>query len=72
MAFPSFHSCMQHVVINKKAQQDLSFRKGLSSTLIPNVFDFDNPPPPVDDYSVMFVKSWASVKIKFLFCSQRA
>jgi glycosyltransferase involved in cell wall biosynthesis len=42
------------VVINQAAQEQLSLRKGASSLLIPNVFDFDNPPPEVDDYAQDF------------------
>jgi glycosyltransferase involved in cell wall biosynthesis len=44
---PSFH----HVVINSYASRQLSLRTGDSSTLIPNVMDFDNPPPEPDGYA---------------------
>lgn len=50
MAFPSRDHDLQHVVINQTAQEELAHRKGVSSILIPNVFDFENPPPPPDDY----------------------
>jgi mannosylglucosylglycerate synthase len=51
MAFPPRNRDIQHVVINQTAQEELSWRKGVPSTLIPNVLDFENPPPPIDSYS---------------------
>lgn len=51
MAFPPRHPHLQHVVINAAAQEDLSWRRGASSILIPNVLDFENPPPPMDQYA---------------------
>lgn len=54
-AFPPRVPNMRHVVINQAAQEQLSFRKGVASTYIPNVFDFDNPPSPdPDEYAVDF------------------
>jgi len=50
-AFPSRDHDLQHVVINQDAQQNLAHRKGVSSHLVPNVVDFENPPPPLDDYA---------------------
>lgn len=51
MAFPPSLPSIQHVTINSAAQQDLSHRKGVSSTLVPNVLDFDNPPSGPDKYT---------------------
>lgn len=51
MAFPPHLPSIHHVVLNSSADNQLSFRTGISATIIPNVMDFDNPPPPVDDYS---------------------
>lgn len=51
LAFPCKIPGMQHVVINQAAQEQLSWRKGLSSMLVPNVLDFDHPPPPIDTYA---------------------
>ncbi|HKJ46467.1 MAG TPA: glycosyltransferase family 4 protein [Balneolales bacterium] len=51
MAFPPREYDMQHVVINQTGQEQLSWRKGLSSTLVPNVLDFETPPPSIDSYS---------------------
>lgn len=51
MAFPPHLPSIRHVVINSSAANQLSLRTGISSLLIPNVMDFDHPPPPPDDYS---------------------
>ncbi|MGE4453147.1 MAG: glycosyltransferase [Sphaerochaeta sp.] len=40
-----------HVVINTKAQQDLQERKGITATIIPNVFDFSQGPWQKDEYN---------------------
>ncbi len=50
-AFPPRAFNMQHVVINLAAQEELSWRKGITSLLLPNVFDFENPSPPTDTYA---------------------
>jgi len=50
-AFPPRQSGIQHVVINEGAQEELAWRKGVSSTLIPNVFDFEGAPPEPDEYT---------------------
>ena len=54
MAFPPSLPSIQHVTINSFAQQDLSHRKGVSSVLVPNVLDFENPPPEPDEYARQF------------------
>ena len=51
MSFPPKLSNMRDVVINQEAQEQLALRKGISSLVIPNVFDFDNPPDPADEYA---------------------
>ena len=51
MAFPPRIPHLQHVVINQAAKDQLGWRKGISSLLIPNVLDYENPPQPVDDYA---------------------
>ena len=51
MAFPPRIQHLQHVVINQAAREDLAWRKGIPSVLIPNVLDFDNPPGPIDEFS---------------------
>lgn len=52
MAFPPHLSSIQHVTINSSGDNQLSLRTGISGTIIPNVMDFENPPPPVDDYAM--------------------
>lgn len=54
MAFPPSLPSIQHVTINSFAQQGLSHRKGESSLLVPNVLDFENPPPAPDEYAADF------------------
>ncbi|HUV51233.1 MAG TPA: glycosyltransferase family 4 protein [Anaerolineae bacterium] len=44
MAFPPALPNIEHVVINSAAKEELALRTGISSTIIPNVLDFDNPP----------------------------
>jgi len=51
MAFPPHLDSILHVVINSSADNQLSLRTGISATIIPNVMDFDTPPPPLDDYA---------------------
>ena len=67
MAFPPHLPAIQHTVINSSADNQLSLRTGISATVIPNVMDFNNPPPlpqghttcaiasgkegPLDDYA---------------------
>jgi glycosyltransferase involved in cell wall biosynthesis len=42
---------IQHVTINTLAQEQLAMRKGDSSLLIPNVLNFEQPPPEPDEYA---------------------
>ncbi|MDY6904294.1 MAG: glycosyltransferase family 4 protein [Thermodesulfobacteriota bacterium] len=51
MAFPPHLNQIRDVVINSSADNQLSLRTGISATVIPNVMDFENPPPPPDDYT---------------------
>lgn len=54
MAFPPRLPSIQHVTINSAAQEALSHRCGQSSVLVPNVLDFENPPPQPDEYCSHF------------------
>ena len=54
MAFPPRLPSIQHVTINSFAQQDLSWRKGCPSILVPNVLDFEKPPSPADQFAEDF------------------
>ncbi len=49
-AFPPTLKSINHVVINSYAQRMLALRTGTSSTVIPNVMDFESPPPEPDGY----------------------
>ncbi len=51
MAFPPHLRSMRHVVINSSADNQLSLRTGISPLVIPNVMDFNSPPPAPDDYT---------------------
>jgi glycosyltransferase involved in cell wall biosynthesis len=51
MAFPPVLPSIEHVVINSVADTQLSLRTGISSHIIYNVMDFDNPPEPPDEYT---------------------
>jgi mannosylglucosylglycerate synthase len=50
-AFPPLLYKMEHVVINSMAQKELARRLGIPSQVIPNVLDFETPPPGLDDYN---------------------
>lgn len=50
-AFPPVHPCIQHVVINSIAGEELARRTGERWTLVPNVLNFSNVPTGMDDYT---------------------
>jgi glycosyltransferase involved in cell wall biosynthesis len=50
-AFPPPLPSVRHVVINSVQAQQLAWRRGLASHVIPNVMDFDTPPEPLDEYA---------------------
>ena len=50
-SFPPNLASIKHVVINTPARRELAQRKGVPSSLIPNVFDFEAEPPTVDEYT---------------------
>lgn len=49
--YPPNLNSVKHVVINSSAGHQLGLRTGISSTLIPNVMNFENPEPPIDDFN---------------------
>jgi glycosyltransferase involved in cell wall biosynthesis len=51
MAFPPDLPSIDHVTINSFAKRQLALRKGVAATMMPNIMDFENPPPPPDDYT---------------------
>ena len=50
-AFPPLLYGIEHVVINSMAQKELARRLGIPSQVIPNVLDFETPPPGIDEYN---------------------
>lgn len=50
-AFPPRLHSVYHVVINSEARRQLAFRCGISSVMIPNVWDFDAEPAQADAYN---------------------
>jgi mannosylglucosylglycerate synthase len=50
-AFPPLLRSIEHVVINSLQQKELARRLGIPSQVIPNVLDFETPPPGIDDYN---------------------
>jgi glycosyltransferase involved in cell wall biosynthesis len=51
MAFPPNLPTLNHIVINSFANEQLGLRTGISGRVVPNIMDFENPPPPPDDYT---------------------
>ena len=51
-AFPPTLPSIRHVVINSLQAQQIASRYGVTSRVIPNVMDFDSPPPAPDAYLV--------------------
>ena len=45
---------IKHVVINSLGQQQMMRRKGINSTVVPNIFDFEAPPWTEDEYNADF------------------
>lgn len=50
-AFPPNLPSIRHVVINSVQAKQLASRIGAVAMIIPNVMDFDSPPPPLDEYA---------------------
>lgn len=53
-AFPPRGHRVQHVTINTIMQRLVKGWLGIDALLVPNVFDFANPPPAPDDYAMSF------------------
>lgn len=49
--YPPHLPSIYHVVINSSGANQLALRTGISSTLIPNVMEFEQPPAPPDEYA---------------------
>ncbi len=50
-SYPPHLPSISHVCINTSGQNQLALRTGISSTLIPNVMKFEEPPRGKDDYN---------------------
>ena len=50
-AFPPDLPSIRHVVINSVQAKQLAARIGVPTMVIPNVMDYDSPPPPLDEYA---------------------
>ncbi len=48
---PPTDPLISHVVINSFAQEELRVRRGVASTIVPNVFDFSDQDWQIDDYN---------------------
>jgi glycosyltransferase involved in cell wall biosynthesis len=49
--FPPDLPSIRHLVISSLAQESLLRRRGISACVLPNVFDFETPPPTPDSFS---------------------
>ncbi|MEA3326349.1 MAG: glycosyltransferase family 4 protein [Chloroflexota bacterium] len=54
--YPPRDPMIKHVVINSFGKKELAERKGISSTIVPNVFDFDPPYWQKDEFNSDFRK----------------
>ena len=61
MAFPPKLPSIEHVVINSAAQEALALRAGISSIIIPNVLDFENPPQIIEKQTEAF---WQTIGLQ--------
>ncbi|MBN1686996.1 MAG: glycosyltransferase family 4 protein [Spirochaetales bacterium] len=56
-SFPPDLPSIRHVVINSTVQTDLASKRGLSSSVVYNVIDFDSQQPALDDFNRDFRES---------------
>lgn len=66
-AFPPNLPSIRHVVINSVQAHQIATRHGLTSRVIPNVMDFDSPPPPPDGYTENMRKDFGIEPGEFFF-----
>ncbi|NWF62923.1 MAG: glycosyltransferase family 4 protein [Chloroflexi bacterium] len=66
-AFPPNLPSILHVVINSVQAQQIASRHGLTSRIIPNVMDFDSPPPPPDPYADSVRKDFGIADGEYFF-----
>ncbi|TFH42662.1 MAG: glycosyltransferase, partial [Chrysiogenales bacterium] len=70
MAFPPSLPSIHHVVINSLARVSLAHRRGVSSTIIPNTFDYGTPPGPPDQEMIAALRREAGVSSEEYFVLQ--
>ncbi len=68
-AFPPDLPTIQHVVINSISQRQLARQRGVPSTIIPNVMQYEVSPQPRDEYTAD-LRSRLGIKKKELFVLQ--
>jgi len=67
MAFPPNLNSISHVVINSEAAKMLSYRRGISPVIIPNVFNYHRKAPGIDNYNKDVRKDLGLSKDDILF-----
>ncbi len=60
-AFPPVLPSMRHVVINSIGQEALALRRGVTSIVVPNVYDFASPPGIPSEATIATVRRYAGV-----------
>jgi glycosyltransferase involved in cell wall biosynthesis len=65
--FPPALPSIRHVAINSLAQRDLKFFRDLDAMVVPNVFDYETPPPGTDDYSSDFREALGFGRYDWIF-----
>jgi glycosyltransferase involved in cell wall biosynthesis len=65
-AFPPILPSVHHVVINSYAGRQLALRTGVSSTVVPNVMDFNTAPPEPDEYGARLRSALGIASDEFL------
>ncbi len=66
-AFPPALPSIRHVVINSIQAQQIASRYSLASHVIPNVMDFDSPPPVPDSYTQSVRTDFGIVEGEYFF-----
>lgn len=70
MAFPPDLPSIQHVVLNSIASQTLSHRVGVSNTIVPNVYNYAQPPRRPNIEKVNYLRREVGLKDGDLFILQ--
>lgn len=65
--FPSKLPNVRHVVINRIGQSELKGRKNLDATVVPNVFDFDQPSWEEDEFNAHFRAAFGIARDDLVF-----